>query len=191
MIKQARTGATSSGSSDEVDSRAGKYLTFRLDNEEYGLEILKVREIIGLMEITSVPQTPEHIRGVLNLRGKVIPVIDLRLKFGMESTEDTDQTCIVVVEVDFGDRSVMTGVVVDAVSEVLDIDNEQIEDAPAFGGGVDTDFILGIGKIKNEVKILLDIDKVLDTGDVDVLSAMGEDVAKGALKETHVETATV
>jgi len=191
MIKQARTGATSSGSSDEVDSRAGKYLTFRLDNEEYGLEILKVREIIGLMEITSVPQTPEHIRGVLNLRGKVIPVIDLRLKFGMESTEDTDQTCIVVVEVDFGDRSVMTGVVVDAVSEVLDIDNEQIEDAPAFGGGVDTDFILGIGKIKNEVKILLDIDKVLDTGDVDVLSAMGEDVAKGALKETPVETATV
>nr|MBN2278480.1 purine-binding chemotaxis protein CheW [candidate division Zixibacteria bacterium] len=175
----------------EGDSRAGKYLTFRLANEEYGLEILKVREIIGLMEITGVPQTPSHIRGVINLRGKVIPVLDLRLKFGMDAAEDTDQTCIVVVEVTFGDQSVMTGVVVDAVSEVLDIDDEQIEDAPTFGGGVETDFILGIGKIKNEVKILLDIDKVLNTGDMAILNDMGESVEGKTMNVAELETAGV
>jgi purine-binding chemotaxis protein CheW len=141
--------------------RGGKYLTFALGPEEYGLEILKVREIIGYMEITAVPQTPYHVKGVINLRGQVIPVIDLRTKFGMETAEITEQSCIIVVEICQGNRSFSTGIVVDHVQEVLDIDGQDIEEAPQFGSSVDTDFILGMGKIDDAVKILLDIDKVL------------------------------
>lgn len=170
MSKMKDTNKATVGEGVQVDARAGKYLTFRLAAEEYGLEILKVREIIGLMEITSVPQTPHYIRGVINLRGKVIPVLELRLKFGMESTEDTEQTCIIVVEVANSDDSLMTGIVVDSVSEVLDIKEDQIADSPSFGAGIDTDFILGIGKIKDDVKILLDIDKVLDIGELSGIS---------------------
>ena len=144
-----------------VQDRAGKYLTFALGPEEYGLEILKVREIMGYMEITAVPQTPAHVRGVINLRGKVIPVIDLRASFGMETAETTDQTCIIVVEITQQGQSFNTGIVVDRVQEVLDIAGENIEDAPQFGSDVATDFILGMGKIGDTVKILLDIDKVL------------------------------
>jgi len=144
------------------EDRAGKYLTFKLAAEEYGLEILRVREIIGLMDITEVPQTPYYIRGIINLRGSVIPVMDLRLKFGMETTADTDQTCVIVVEINSGDKSIATGLVVDSVSEVLDIAGDQIEDSPSFGSDIDTDYILGIGKIGEMVKILLNIDKVLD-----------------------------
>jgi purine-binding chemotaxis protein CheW len=153
---------------------AGKYLTFRLGDEEYGLEILKVREIIGLMEITKVPRTPHYICGVINLRGKVIPVLDLRLKFGMVTRKHTDETCIIVVEVATQDDSVQMGILVDAVSEVLDIQDEDIEGAPKFGGNVKTDFILGIGKVKNEVKILLDIDKILTADDIMLASESGE-----------------
>jgi purine-binding chemotaxis protein CheW len=139
----------------------GKYLTFALAQEEYGLEILKVREIIGYMEITAVPQTPEHVKGVINLRGQVIPVVDLRAKFGMETTETTEETCIIVVEISQADRKFSTGIVVDHVQEVLDIAGDDIEDAPQFGSSVNTDFILGMGKVDDTVKILLDIDKVL------------------------------
>ena len=141
--------------------RAGKYLTFVLDEEEYGLEILRVREIIGYMDITAVPQTPDYVKGVINLRGQVIPVVDLRTKFGMETTEQTEKTCIIVVEISQGDHSISTGIVVDCVSEVLDIAEPDIEDSPNFGSTVDTEFILGMGKIEDSVKILLDIDKVL------------------------------
>lgn len=141
--------------------KEGKYLTFALANEEYGLEILKVREIIGYMDITAVPQTPNHVKGVINLRGQVIPVIDLRAKFGMETAEITEETCIIVVEITQGKRQFSTGIVVDRVQEVLDIDGQDIEDAPQFGSNVNTDFILGMGKIGDTVKILLDIDKVL------------------------------
>jgi len=137
--------------------RGGKYLSFFLDQEEYGIEILRVREIIGLMAITSVPRTPRYIRGVINLRGKVIPIIDLRLKFDMPEVEATDETCIIVVQ--SGDDSV--GTVVDKVSEVLDIPEEDIVDAPSLGADVNTDYILGIGKAEDRVKLLLDIDKVL------------------------------
>ena len=144
-----------------VLDREGKYLTFALANEEFGLEILKVREIFGFMEITAVPQTPEYVKGVINLRGQVIPVIDLRAKFGMATTATTDQTCIIVVETTQDVRKFSTGIVVDHVQEVLDIDGENIEDAPQFGSNVATDFILGMGKIGDSVKILLDIDKVL------------------------------
>jgi purine-binding chemotaxis protein CheW len=141
--------------------KEGKYLTFALAHEEYGLEILKVREIIGYMEITAVPQAPHYIKGVINLRGQVIPVVDLRTKFGMETTDVTDQTCIIVVEILLSGRKCSTGIVVDHVQEVLDIDGQNIEEAPQFGGSVDTDFILGMAKIGESVKILLDIDKVL------------------------------
>ncbi len=153
-----------------VEDREGKYLTFALGPEEYGLEILKVREIMGIMEITAVPQTPAHVRGVINLRGKVIPVIDLRAKFGMEPTETTDQTCIIVVEITQKGQGFNTGIVVDRVQEVLDIAGSDIEDAPQFGSDVATDFILGMGKIGDSVKILLDINKVLGAED---LSSLG------------------
>lgn len=148
-------------SQNVVLNKEGKYLTFALANEEYGLEILKVREIIGYMEITAVPQTPHYVKGVINLRGQVIPVIDLRANFNMESTEVTEQTCIIVVEIGQGKRSFSTGIVVDHVEEVLDIKGKDIEQAPQFGSSVNTDFILGMGKIGDSVKILLDIDRVL------------------------------
>jgi purine-binding chemotaxis protein CheW len=156
--------------SEQVRSAAadkeGKYLTFVLGNEEFGLEILKVREIIGYMNITSVPRTPCYVKGVINLRGQVIPVVDLRLKFGMESIEITEQTCIIVVEITQGPRQFQTGIVVDMVSEVLDVAGDDIEDSPRFGSSMDTDFILGMGKIGDSVKILLDIDKVLAGDDL-------------------------
>ena len=151
--------------------KEGKYLTFALGAEEFGLEILKVREIIGYMEITAVPQTPPHVKGVINLRGQVIPVVDLRLKFGMEEIEITEQSCIIVVEIDAGSRHFQTGIVVDHVSEVLDIPGEAIEDSPEFGS-VNTDFILGMGKIGDTVKILLDIDKVLGGEDFSGIGSM-------------------
>src|SRR5210317_224091 len=141
-----------------LPDKEGKYLTFALGPEEYGLEILKVREIIGYMEVTAVPQTPHYVRGVINLRGQVIPVIDLRAKFGMETTDVTDETCIIVVEINQAGRKFSTGIVVDCVQEVLDISAGSIEDAPQFGGAVDTNFILGMGKVGDAVKILLDID---------------------------------
>ena len=141
---------------------AGKYMTFKLADEEYGLEILKVRDVIGLMEITRVPRTEPHIRGVINLRGKVIPVADLRLKFGMDASELGEQAVIIVVQFSSGDRELTMGILVDEVLEVLDIETDQIEPPPDFGGGsVDADFILGIGKSGKRVIFLLDIGKVL------------------------------
>jgi purine-binding chemotaxis protein CheW len=137
--------------------RGGKFVTFFLAGEEYGLEILKVQEIIGMMDITPVPRAPEYLRGVINLRGKVIPVVDLRLRFGMTRAERTSETCIIVVEA----HNVQTGIVVDQVSEVLSISEDNIEDTPAFDADVETDFILGIGKSEDRVKLLLDIDRVL------------------------------
>ena len=151
---------------------AGKYLTFKLLNEEYGIEILKVREIIGVMAITSLPRTPPFVRGVINLRGKVIPVIDLRSKFEMETTEDTDQTCIIVVDVMIQGGSIQIGILVDSVSEVLDILGEDIEEAPAFGTNIDTAFILGMAKAKGSVKILLNIEKVLSTTELENVAGM-------------------
>jgi purine-binding chemotaxis protein CheW len=142
-------------------AREGKYLTFSLAGEEYGIGILKVREIIGVMTVTPVPQTPEFVKGVINLRGKVIPVIDLRLRFGLEATAYTERTCIIVVEIDGDSGSVPMGIVVDAVSEVLNIRGADIENTPTFGVKLNTDFILGMAKTGGGVKILLDIDKVL------------------------------
>jgi len=144
---------------EEAVHKEGKYLTFVLCEEEYGLEILKVREIMGLLDVTPVPQTPAFVKGVINLRGKVIPVVDLRLKFGMPEVEYTKETCIIVVDV----GALLMGIIVDTVSEVIEIKEEEIEPAPSFGEKVDVKFILGMGKIKGKVKILLDIDRVLSS----------------------------
>ncbi len=151
---------------DTASSAGGKYLTFALGNEGYGLEILMVREIIKYMDITHVPRTPDYVRGVINLRGQVISVVDLRSKFTMAKAEPTDETCIIVVECGGknGMPKVTTGVIVDRVSEVLSIADEQIEPAPPLGPNVRGDYILGMGKVGQHVKILLDIDRVLDGG---------------------------
>ncbi len=146
--------------------REGKYLTFTLAGEEYGIGILKIREIIGMMPITSVPQTPGFVKGVVNLRGKVIPVVDLRLRFGMDAMDYTERTCIIVVEIDAGSGNVTIGIVVDSVSEVLNIKGGDIEDTPTFGAGLNTDHILGMAKMEGGVKILLHIDRVLSKEDI-------------------------
>lgn len=151
---------------------AGKYMTFKLSHEEYGLEILKVREIIGLMDITHVPRTPEFVRGVVNLRGKVIPVVDLRLKFAMAKTEATDQTVIIVVQYSFGTTDLTMGILVDEVVEVLDIAADQIEPPPTFGSAsADTSFILGVGKADKRMIFLLDIGRVLTADELARVSA--------------------
>lgn len=144
-----------------MPDREGKYLTFSLAGEEYGIGILKVKEIIGMMPITTVPRTPEFVKGVINLRGKVIPVVDLRRKFGMEEIGYTERTCIIVMEITGQAGSLLMGMVVDAVSEVLNIKAAELEETPAFGTKLDTDYILGMAKMNGGVKILLDINKVL------------------------------
>jgi len=143
--------------------RAGKYLTFCLGNEEYGLPVMKVREIIKVMDITQVPQVADHVLGVINLRGRVIPVIDLRRKFGFPAQAHTEKTCIIVVEVGVAASKVLMGVVVDAVSEVLNVAASEIDETPQFGGQQATDYLLGLAKVKGTVKILLDLDRVLLT----------------------------
>jgi len=149
---------------------ADKYLSFVLGNEEYSLEILKVREIIGLIDVTPLPQTPDYVKGVINLRGKIIPVVELRTRFGLESIEYTDATCIIVVKVETPDgEHLHMGVIVDTVSEVLSINASEFEPAPKFATEVNTDYILGIGKVKEKTIILLDINKVLSTAEINAL----------------------
>jgi len=156
----------------KMANREGKYLTFSLDREEYGIGILKVKEIIGMMRITPVPQTPEFVKGVINLRGKVIPVIDLRLRFGMEMIDYNERTCIIVVEINTNSGKIHTGIVVDSVSEVLNIKSSDIEDTPSFGTKLNTDYILGMAKMGGGVKILLEIDRVLSSQELDALEAV-------------------
>ena len=152
-----------------ISDREGKYLTFTIAAEDYGVGILKVKEIIGMMAVTSVPQTPEFVKGVVNLRGQVIPVMDLRLRFGMEAIDYTDRTCIIVVEIAGPSGTILIGIVVDAVSEVVSIKGADIEDAPSFGSDLDTRYILGMAKMEGGVKILLDIDRVLSGNEITLL----------------------
>ena len=141
---------------------AGKYLTFFLANEQFGIAIIKVKEIIGYQEITEVPQTPHEVKGILNLRGEVVPIVDLRLRFGIEEAEVTEDSCIIVVEIaGHNDNIVSVGIIVDGVSVVQDITDGQIEPPPALGDSNKTDFITGMAKADDTVKILLDIEKVL------------------------------
>jgi len=152
------------------DTKAGKYLTFKLAEEDYGISLLKVREIIGMMPITSVPRTPDFVKGVINLRGKVIPVTDLRLRFGIPEIDYTERTCIIVVEIAGEGGTMQIGIVVDAVTEVLPVREEEIEPAPTFGASVDTRYILGMANMENTVKILLDIDRVLTSDEIEALA---------------------
>jgi len=160
-IEETMTQAVNS-----MSDREGKYLTFTLAGEEYGISILKVKEIIGMMPITTVPQTPPYVKGVINLRGKVIPVVDLRSKFGMDSIEYTERTCIIVVEIAGSATTIPMGIVVDSVSEVLNIKSGDIEETPSFGNQLDTDYILGMAKVGGGVKILLDIDRVMNADEM-------------------------
>ena len=161
----AQGGVVPDSAGDLGGRLAGKYMTFQLADEAYGLEILKVREIIGLMEITRVPRVDSCVRGIINLRGRVIPVIDLRQKFGMPATEATEQTVIIVVQYAVGARTFTMGILVDQVLEVLSIDRTQIEPPPSFGADVDLDFILGVGKTEERVVFLLDVGRVLSESD--------------------------
>ncbi len=147
----------------------GKYLTFVLAGEDYGIGILKVREIIGMLPVKTVPQTPDYVKGVVNLRGKVIPVIDLRLKFGLPEKDYGDRTSVIVVDVADSSTTVQIGIIVDAVSEVVNIRGAEIEKAPTFGVRMNTDYILGMAKLNGGVKILLDIDRVLTSDETFLL----------------------
>ncbi len=156
------------------DRLAGEYLTFYLDKEEYGIEILKVIEIIGLQDITPVPQTPDYVKGVLNLRDIIHPILDLKQKFGMGEIEPTKETCIIIVVIEKGEKSEQMGIIVDKVHEVKDIDAEVIEQAPDLGSQFDSEFILGMAKNEDSVTILLDIKKILSKKEVEELSKISD-----------------
>jgi purine-binding chemotaxis protein CheW len=157
-----------------TDYRTGKYLTFLLGREEFAIQVLKVREIMGIQDITAVPQTPQYVKGVINLRGKVIPVVDLRLKFCLPEIDYTQRTCIIVVQVQSAGVALHTGIIVDAVSEVLNLAATDIEDTPDFGDGCGSaaSYLLGMAKVKGKVKILLDIDRVLSAQEVHGLDTL-------------------
>ena len=154
---------------------AGKYMGFQLGAESFGIEILKVQEIIGLLPITAVPRTPAFVRGVINLRGKVIPVIDLRRKFGLEAREDTELTCIMVVQVAVDDQEVTVGIIVDQVSEVMDIPADQVQPTPSLGDTDAEEFLLGLGKFGDQVVMLLAVDQILSGREWNLVGAMGEE----------------
>jgi purine-binding chemotaxis protein CheW len=159
-------------SEEKKVSRAGKYLTFNLGAEEYGFEILRVVEIIGLMKITSVPRTPNYVRGIINLRGTIHPVIDLRTKFGMDTIDDTQETCIIVLEIEKNGISEQIGVVVDNVKEVQDITDAEIEDTPSLGHDVDTKFITGMANIKDKVVILLNVERIFSEKELEEVASI-------------------
>ena len=151
-----------SSASQKQDQRGGKYLTFGKGKEEFAIQVMRVREIMGIQEITAVPQTPAYVKGLLSLRDKVIPMVDLRLKFGLPELESTQRTCIIVAQIEIAQienrsEKLMLGIMVDGVSEVLALPAADIEDTPDFGNGIETPYILGMAKIKSKVKILLDI----------------------------------
>ncbi len=159
---------------DRVAAREGMYLTFKLGNEEYGLDILKIREIDGMMDVTRVPRTPDFVRGVVNLRGRVIPVVDLRRRFGLDESPDTDKTCIMVVQLSRGDHGMPMGIIVDEVCEVLDLTADQISGTPEVGVSCESDFITGLAKLSERVIILLDIDAVLPEGHIEAVSRLAD-----------------
>jgi purine-binding chemotaxis protein CheW len=151
---------------NQNQDRTGKYLAFHLGNEEFAIRVLKVREIMGVLEITAVPGMPDYVKGVINLRGKVIPVVDLRRKFGLPAVAYDAKTCIIVVQVRGEAGPMMMGVIVDGVSEVVNLAGSDIEDTPDFGGGGRIPYLLGMAKSKGKVRILLDIDRVIGAGEI-------------------------
>jgi purine-binding chemotaxis protein CheW len=161
--------------------QANEFLTFTLGEEEYGVEILKVQEIIGQMPITPVPLTSKYILGVINLRGKIHPIMDLKVKFGMEQTRITDETCIIVIKT----ASLMMGILVDKVSEVVNMASGDIEDTPSFGADVNTEYLLGVGKTGGMVRLLLDIEKVITASDIIHLKKAAETSGSEPEAETN------
>jgi purine-binding chemotaxis protein CheW len=166
-----RNHSSHSTQTREHVSRSGKYLSFHLGDEEYAIQVLKVREIVKLQHITSVPETPAELKGVINLRGKVIPVVDLRLRFGLPEKAYDQRTCIIGVELGRAASGPM-GIIVDEVSEVLTLQEFDIQDTPDFGIGVETPYLLGMAKVRDSVKILLDIDEALAASDLSALGAL-------------------
>jgi purine-binding chemotaxis protein CheW len=160
-----------------MKAEEGKYLTFNLKNENYGIPLGRVKEIIAMLPITEVPKTPDYIKGVINLRGKIIPIMDLRLKFGLEEKEYNDRTCIIVVDILSGENKRQTGLAVDSVAEVVDIKSAEIEEMSSSENSDEDEFIIGIGKVKEKVVMLLDIDKILSREAVKILGMeVGADV---------------
>ncbi|MDD3014639.1 MAG: chemotaxis protein CheW [Candidatus Gastranaerophilales bacterium] len=156
-----------------MELQDGKYLTFSLKKEEYGIPILKVKEIIGLMDITDVPKTPNFVKGVINLRGKIIPVMDLRLKFKMEEKDYDERTCTIVVEININNTKSLMGIVVDTVSEVVNISKNEIEPPPQYSNKEDEEFLIGMGKVKGKVVMLLNIERIINSEElVNLLSDM-------------------
>ena len=166
------TTETKERNTKPIQALAGKHLTFNLQRESYGIDVLKVREIIQLTAITAVPRMPDYVKGVINLRGKIIPVIDLRVRFGFDGVKDTDLTCIIVVQVKMPDgKNTQMGLVVDGVEEVVNLITGDIEGTPDFGGKISTDYILGMAKVKGTVKTLLNIDRVLGADELQQIRA--------------------
>jgi len=165
---------------------AEKFLTFRLTDEIYGIGILKVQEIIGMMPVTRVPRMPSYMRGVVNLRGRIIPVFELSQRFGLAPTQDTEVTCIIVVQI-AGQRGPVTiGLIVDEVQEVVDITEDMIEPVPDIGGSIDSALIQGMGKLEHQVVMLLDIDQVLDSGEFEVALLAVSPASEHGEVENHV-----
>jgi purine-binding chemotaxis protein CheW len=160
---------------------AGKYLTFALDKEEYAIEILKVNQIIRMQEITAIPRVPSFVRGIINLRGSIIPIIDLRKKFSMTDHADTERSCIVVIQLEQDGKTVNMGIVIDEVREVLEIPSGDIEETPAFGAGIDTEFIMGIAKTGKAVKMMLDIGKVLTSSEIKAIAGLSKKDENGTI----------
>ncbi len=167
---------SSSESAESVRHLAGKYLTFILGHESYGIPVVKVREIIHYMSPTFVPQMPDYVKGVINLRGKVIPVVDLRTRFKLAETGTNERTCIMVVQVVGANAKPVIGLVVDGVEEVAQVTVNELERTPDFGGALDTAYLLGMAKVRGKVKMLLDIDKVVAS---DALADLRSDAAAG------------
>lgn len=170
-----RMSTTSTLERPGVEQLAGRYMGFQLGKETFGVEILKVQEIIGMLDVTAVPRTPDFVRGVINLRGRVIPVVDLRRKFNLPPIPDTELTCIVVVQFASPQGSVTMGVIVDQVSEVMNITADNVEPTPSFGHAEAEEFLLGVGKFNQTVVLLLDVDRILSHGEWNLVGAMGDE----------------
>jgi purine-binding chemotaxis protein CheW len=150
----------------EEDTQHGRFLVFALGKESFGIEINYVTEIIGIQPVTSIPDAPSYVKGIINLRGKIIPVIDMRIKFHKETMEYNDRTCVIVVDI----SNISVGLIVDIVSEVISISDDNIEPPPNFSAGIQNRYIKGIGKIGNEVKLLLDCKKILTDDEMSALT---------------------
>jgi purine-binding chemotaxis protein CheW len=171
-MKNPIPAAVQQSGSPEPVSRACKYLSFRLSKEEFAIEVNALREIMGMQDIEAVPEAPQYLKGVINLRGKVIPVIDLRLKLGLPQSEYTHRSSIIVVQIENGAERMLLGLIVDGVSDVLTLKPGEIDDTPDFRDGSDSPHVLGMAKIKGRVKILLDANKVLSVGEVRGLESL-------------------